>query len=380
MTAVPRRRWPPPASGSAGRAPGRPPRAAAFCSRSARTAARSPARSSKSPTSRAKASSSGGSSWRFTSCSATRSLRILPRRASSGWSSGRRISVSATSPGWSSMIRSSRAGNAWPSPRMIECGCGSVGPSSSSEVTSTCTIWPALGRCPSTGSQVAFCSRSRPICSSTSTSVTAGTLRDSLNPPTVDTATSGRTSTCSSNSIAPPSSNLRLRIDGSATGFSASDSRAWFQLSRMTSSSTVCRMASWYFLRTMAGGAWPFRNPGIRTLAATCLTARSSAMRTRSTGTVTWSDLEAASPLVGWIVMVVMARGNLPARRDPGKRRGAVSSRGGAGGPGPRRRPETLPGHGRRRRRACSPNARIGRGRSWSVRPARRPSPPRPRR
>ena len=107
--------------------------------------------------------------------------------------------------------------------------------------------------------------------------------------------------------MAPPSSNLTLRTDGSASGFRDSDSRAWSQLSRITSSSTVWRMASWNRFRTMATGAWPARKPGRRTRRATCWTALSSARRTRSAGTVTWSDFKAASLLVFWMVMVVMA-------------------------------------------------------------------------
>ena len=124
------------------------------------------------------------------------------------------------------MICSSRAGSACPSPRTIECGCGSVAAPSSSEVTSTWTNCPADGFWPSTGSQVAFCSRSFSTCSSSCSSVTGATWRASVKPPVVVRAISGRTSTWSSNSIGPPSSNFRLRTDGSAIGLRDSDSRA----------------------------------------------------------------------------------------------------------------------------------------------------------
>ena len=87
-TPAPRRCWPRRSARSAPAGPGRRPRARLRARGPARTAARSASRLSKSPTSRAKASSSAGSSWRFTSCSVTRTWRVWPRRDSSGWSSG----------------------------------------------------------------------------------------------------------------------------------------------------------------------------------------------------------------------------------------------------------------------------------------------------
>ena len=64
--------------------------------------------------------------------------------------------------------------------------------------------------------------------------------------------------------MGPPSSNLRFRTEGSAIGLSDSELFAVSQLSRSTSSSTVCRMASLKRLRTTASGALPGRNPGRR--------------------------------------------------------------------------------------------------------------------
>ena len=53
-------------------------------------------------------------------------------------------------------------------------------------------------------------------------------------------------------------------MEGSVTGLSDSDARAVSQLSRITSSSTVWRMASPNRLRTTAAGALPGRKPGSR--------------------------------------------------------------------------------------------------------------------
>ena len=61
-----------------------------------------------------------------------------------------------------------------------------------------------------------------------------------------------------------PSSNLRFRMDGSVMGLSDSEVLAVSQLSRITSSSTLCRMASPNRLRTTAAGAFPGRKPGSR--------------------------------------------------------------------------------------------------------------------
>ena len=117
---------------------------------------------------------------------------------------------------------------------------------------------------PSSGIQVAFWSCRRASCSSTALSGTGATVRVIRNPPVRSSVISGRTSTSMSNSIGLPTSNLRLRMEGSVMGLSDSLDLAVSQLSRITSSRTDCRMASPNRLRTTASGALPCRNPGKR--------------------------------------------------------------------------------------------------------------------
>ena len=142
----------------------------------------------------------------------------------------------------------------------------------------------------------------------TAWSVTGATFRVRVKFPTRPSVSSGRTSTTSSNSTGCPASNLRFRTEGSATGWSDWLLFASSQPSRITSSSTHCRISWLNRRRTTASGALPGRKPGSRARRAYWRTAFSSASWTRSTGTETRSALEAASSAVVVTVMMLMVR------------------------------------------------------------------------